>query len=394
MTMNQLPFPPADDLLTPAPRYRELQESASLARVRASTGDTAWMVTRHADVAALLGDDRLGRSHPDPGNAARTSTSVLLGAPVGDHATEHERHRTMRNLLAPAFSARRIGLLRPRIAQMVGKLLDELPAPPTDWHQAFSVPLPVMVICELLGVPYSDSALLRGWTEALTDLADPDAATKARRDLDAYIHSLIPAKRDQPAEDVLSDLLAAQREHGLADEQIAGMAAMLLFAGHETTVVRLDLGLLTLLTHRQHFDALRADPATASQVVEEILRLSSLGGLAGGVPRYAHGDITMGETTICAGDAVILAPHAANRDPRVFPNPDSFDPTRTPNPHLTFGHGAHYCIGASLARLELTEAFARIPTRLPDLALAVPASTLRPRTHHLTGGLTDLPVTW
>lgn len=392
--MDRLPFQPSDGLFAPAPRYRELQDAARAAPVLTSTGDPAWLVARHSDVTALLSDERLGRSHPSPERAARVSTSVLLGGPVGEYATERERHLAMRRMLAPAFSARRIELMRPRIAELIYRLLDELPAPPADWHREFSVPLPVLVICELLGVPVDDRHLFRSWAQAMTDLSTPDSAAAARQSLIEYVRGLISIKHEKPGEDVISDLLAAQAEYGLTDQALAGTVAMLLFAGHETTVVRLDLGLVLLLTHRQHFDTLRRDPDAAPAVIEEILRLSSLGSAAGGLPRYAHTDIRLGETTIAAGNTVVLAVHAANRDPRVFRDPDAFDPSRTPNPHLAFGYGTHYCIGASLARLELTEAFVRIATRLPHLRLAAPADTLRVREHHITGGLTELPVTW
>lgn len=392
--MDRLPFQPAGELFALAPRYRDLQASAPITPVLTAAGDSAWLVARHAEVEALLGDERLGRSHPWPERAARVSTSVLLGGPVGEYATEHDRHRAMRRLLAPAFSARRIGLLRPRIAELVDQLLDDLPAPPVDWHQVFSVPLPVLVICELLGVPVDDQHLFRSWAQALTDLSEPADAAVARQNLIDYVIGLISVKRDKPDEDVITDLLAAQAEHGLTDQAIAGMVAMLLFAGHETTVVRLDLGLVLLLAHREHFDALRTEPTTVPGVVEEILRLSSLGGPAGGLPRYAHADVHIGGITIPAGNAVVLAVHAANRDPRVFPDPDAFDPSRAPNRHLAFGYGPHYCVGASLARLELTEAFARIAARLPELRLAAPVDTLRLRDRHITGGLTELRVTW
>jgi cytochrome P450 len=391
--VEQLPFPPADDILAIAPRYRELQEQQPVARVRTTAGDPAWLVTRHEDVIALFGDDRLGRSHPNPERAARISSSVLLGGPVGDHGAEQDRHRRMRQLLTPAFSARRMNALQPRIGYLVDQLLDELPTPPFDWHQAFSVPLPVMVICELLGIHYEDHPHFRRWATDLTSLTDPAQARTAQRDLIAYVHDLIPQKRSTPGEDVICDLIAAQDDHGLTDADIARTAAMLLFAGHETTVIRLDLGLLLLLTHPEQLDALRADPTLAPGAVEEILRLSSLSTI-GGLPRYARTDLTIGQTTIPAGGAIILAPQAANRDGRVFPDPGTFDITRTPNPHLTFGHGSHYCIGASLARFELQEAFSRIPTRLPDLRLAVPRTELRLRSDRLTGGLAELPVTW
>jgi cytochrome P450 len=393
MEMEELPFPPAQDILAIAARYRELQDEQPVTQVRTTAGDTVWLVTRHEDVTSLLGDERLGRSHPNPERAARVSTSALLGGPIGDHATEQERHRQMRRLLTPAFSARRMNALRPHISHLVDQLLDELPTPPADWHQVFSVPLPVMVICELLGVPYTDHPRFRRWAAELTSLTNPAQAGTARSELITYVHSLLPHKRNNPAEDVICDLIAAQDEHRLSDLDIARTAAMLLFAGHETTVVRLDLGLLLLLTYPEHLDALRADSVLLPGAVEEILRLSSLS-TTGGLPRYAHSDITVGQTTIPAGDAILLAPHAANRDRRVFPDPDAFDITRTPNPHLTFGHGAHYCIGAGLARIELQEAFSQIPARLPRLRLAIPRDQLRLRNDHLTGGLTELPVTW
>ncbi|MEV5569702.1 cytochrome P450 [Spirillospora sp. NPDC052269] len=391
--MEHLPFPPADDILDIAPRYRELQDEQPVTQVRTVAGDPAWLVTRHEDVTALFGDDRLGRSHPTPERAARVSASVILGGPAGDHDTERDRHRQYRRLLTPAFSARRMNALRPHVGDLVDHLLDELPAPPADWHQAFSVPLPVMVICELLGVPYEDHHLFRHWANELTSLTDPAKAQAAQDDLIAYVHDLLPHKRNNPGEDVISDLLAGQDDHGLVDADIARMAAMLLFAGHETTVVRLDLGLLMLLTHPEQLDAVRTDPALVPNAVEEILRLSSLNA-TGGLPRYAHTDVSLGQTTIPTGDAVILAPQAANRDPRVFSDPGVFDITRTSNPHLTFGHGSHYCIGAGLARIELQEAFTRIPTRLPKLQLAVPRDELHLRNDRLTGGLAALPVTW
>src|SRR4051812_22573686 len=194
--MEQLPLPPADDILSVAPRYRELQDAEPVTQVLTAAGDAAWLVTRHETVTALFGDDRLGRSHPDPERAARVSSSVLIGGPVGDHTTEQARHRQMRRLLTPAFSARRMNSLRPLVGQLVDQLLDELPRQPTDWHQAFSVPLPVMVICELLGVPYDDHPRFRRWAIDLTSLTDPDLAAAARRDLVAYVHQLIPHKRN------------------------------------------------------------------------------------------------------------------------------------------------------------------------------------------------------
>jgi cytochrome P450 len=392
--MDQLPFTTNSDALDIAPRYRTLQEEQPITRVRTRAGDPAWLVTRHADVMALFADDRLGRSHPDPARAARISASVLLGGPTGERDDEHAQHRRKRRLLTPAFSARRMQALRERVGSQVEGLLDELPAPPVDLHAALSVPLPVMVICELLGVPYRDHDRFRAWSTDLASLTDPAASGAGRRELVEYMHGLIAVKREAPGADVISDLLAAQDDQGLTDDDIADTAAMLLFAGHETTVVRIDFGVLLLISHPDQRDALRGDPGLIGPAVEEVLRLSSSNNSVGGLPRYAHADITIHGVTIAAGDAVLLAPGVANRDPRAFPDPDTFDIARTPNPHLTFGHGARYCIGASLARVELQEVFGRIVHRLPNLRLAVPRHELRLQHDRLTGGLAELPVAW
>lgn len=203
---------------------------------------------------------------------------------------------------------------------------------------------------------------------------------------------LVTHKRTRPGEDVISDLVAAQQRWHYGDDHIAALAAMLLFAGHETTVSRIDVGTLLLLAHPTQAAALRADPALVGSAVEEILRMAAPA--SGGLPRYAHADIDIAGVTIRAGDAVLLTASVANRDPAAFPEPDRFDITRDPNPHLAFGHGPRYCIGASLARVELQAVFSALPTRFPTLRLAVPVDQLHLRTDLLTGGLTSLPVTW
>jgi len=168
---------------------------------------------------------------------------------------------------------------------------------------------------------------------------------------------------------------------------------MLLFAGHETTVTRIDVGTVLLLTHPEHYRALAADPTRVPATVEEILRLAAPGG-SGGLPRYPHADIPVGHVTIRAGDAVVLSPAAANRDPAAFPDPEAFDPDRAAGGHLAFGHGPRYCIGAALARVELQAVFTALPARFPTLEPAVPVEELEVRADLLTGGLRALPVRW
>jgi cytochrome P450 len=388
----QLPFP-RRDVLEIAPLYRALQADAPVVPVRTPAGDVAWLVTRHAEARALFADPRLGRSHPEPARAAKISGSALLGGPMGDAATEAADHARMRRLLVPAFSARRMGRLRGHVAELVDRLMDRLTerGAPADLHEALSFPLPVLVICDLLGVPYGDRDQFRAWSQGCADLTDRAASAAALERLVGYTRSLVRRKRADPGEDVISDLIAA--ENGtLSDDGVAGLAAVLLFAGHETTVVRIDLGALLLMTHSDQLDRLRRDPGLVPRAVEEILRMAAPSGV--GLPRYAHADIDMAGVRIRTGDAVLLTSAVTNRDPGAFPEPDRFDIARDPNPHLSFGYGPRYCIGASLARIELQEVFTALPARVPTLRPAVPVEQLRIRTDLLTGGLSALPVTW
>ena len=389
----QLPFP-RSGVLDIAPLYRTLQATAPITAVRTPAGDVAWLVTGYPEVKALLADPRLGRSHPDPERAARISASAILGGPSGNAATEAADHALMRRLLTPAFSARRMHALRAHVAELVETLLDRLAdqGPPADLHEALSFPLPVQVICELLGVPYSDRDQFRGWSAGASNLSDRKAATDALEQLVAYMHQLITHKRAHPGQDVISDLISAQAQWRYHDQGIAALAAMLLFAGHETTVTRIDYGTLLLLTHADQCDAIRRDPRLVEGAVEEILRMAVPG--SGGLPRYAQHDIDLAGVTIRAGDAVLLTSAVANRDDAAFPDPDRFDITRTPNPHLSFGHGPRFCIGASLARIELHAVFTALPRRFPTLQLAVPFEELQLRTDVLIGGLAALPVRW
>jgi cytochrome P450 len=390
--LPELPFP-RRDALEVAPLYRALQQQAPVVPVRTPTGDVAWLVTRHAEARALFADPRLGRAHPEPARAARISESALLGGPMGNAGTEAADHERMRRLLVPSFSARRMGRLRTYVAGLVDGLLDRLVAcgAPADLHEALSVPLPVLVICDLLGVPYEDRDRFRAWSQGCADLADRAASAAALGELVDYMRALVRRKRAAPGEDVVSDLIAAEGG-ALTDDGVAGLAAVLLFAGHETTVVRIDFGALLLMAHPGSADLLRRDPALVPRAVEEILRLAAPSSV--GLPRWASADIDIAGVRIRAGDAVLLSSAVTNRDPAAFPEPERFDVTRDPNPHLTFGHGPRYCIGASLARVELQEVFTALTARLPGLRPAVPVGELHLRTDLLTGGLAALPVRW
>ena len=386
----QLPFR-HDHPLELAPVLRQLQREGPIHRVRTPAGDPAWLVTGYEEVRRLLADERLGRSHPDPASAARLGESALFGGPLGNYDTEHADMARMRGLLQPHFSPRRMRALRPRVEQLTADLLDRLAGhgPPADLHQALALPLPILVICELLGVPYADRDQFRAWSEATGDVQDRARSEQGLAGLFSYGQRLVASKRQEPADDVISRLCAAG---DLGDDEIVMLAMALLFAGHETTVVAIGMGILCLLTAPVQREALASDPGLLTTAVEEILRAPGRSG--GGIPRYARTDVQIGPVTVRAGELVLLDNRAANHDAAVFPQPARFDIARQGAAHLSFGHGGHYCLGAPLARIELQAVFSQLPARFPALRLAVPVSQLRLRTGTLTDGLTDLPVQW
>jgi pentalenolactone synthase len=389
-TLPQLPFARRDVLDIP-PDYRELRERAPVTKVRTETGDEAWLVTGYEEARQILADDRLGRSHPTPETAPRITNNVLLGGPIGEFDTERAMHQTMRRLLAPAFSARRMQRLSGRVQGLVDGLLDDLEAagPPADLHERFAVPLPVQVICELLGVPYADRDKFRRMADAMTDTTDPNRSADANAELGAYTHAIVLAKRAEPGEDVYSDLATAP----LTDQEVARIAGGLLFAGHETTVNRIESGLLYLLRDRVQYEALAKDPSLAAGAVEEILRLAAPSDTS--LLRYAHEDVEIAGVTIKAGEAVSISTNAANRDGQVYADPERFDIARQAyDHHLGFGYAMHYCLGASLARVELRAVFETLPGRFPTLDLAVPIDRLEHRPERVTGGFRELPVVW
>jgi cytochrome P450 len=400
--LPQLPFP-REGVLTISPLYARLRPAGPVTLVRTPAGDVAWLATRYEEAKALFADRRLGRSHPRPEEAARVSDAGVMAGPSGDHEHEDADHAAMRGLLTPAFSAKRMRRLHGRVVELAEGLVDDLVAAreagtdPVDLHTGFSVPLPIFVICELLGVPVEDRAYFTGLSERMATLTGGDP-TVARAEFQRYTGALAAAKRTQPGEDVISDLVAAQEHHPrLTDTRVAELTAGLLFAGHETTVNRLSLGVVLLLVNPAVRDRLVADPeGSVDAVVEEVLRLAEPGGM--GLLRYAHEDVAVGEgdeqVVIPRGDAVVIVTSAANRDARAFGAADVFDPDRSPNPHLSFGHGPHFCIGASLARTELRVGLTTLFRRLPALRLAVDPESLTLHTERLTGGLDQLPVTW
>lgn len=398
--MKELPRLPFDNPATIgiAPQMRALQQEEPITRVR-TAGDDAWLVTRYDEVKALLADRRLGLSNPNLGQSAKTAARGFMVALMAgdDFETEAPRHAQMRALLVPRFSTRRMRLMKNRIEHHVDDLLDQLAAsaPPVDLHRVLSFPLPTMVICDLLGVPLSDRERFGLWARGTFDQSDDQHSANTFQQVVDYITELVARKRTEPGDDILSELIAEQ-DGALSDAYIAQLGCAVLLFGYETTIVRIDLGTLLLLRNPGQRAQLAENPELAPAAVEEILRLG-VGGKGSNalIPRYAHSDITVGETVIRTGDAVMLAIGAANYDGRAFPDSDLLDLTRhKPKTHMAFGHGIRHCIGRTLARIELTAVFERLFRRLPNLRLAVPEESLRWQEHRITGGFDEIPVTF
>ncbi|MFF4591648.1 cytochrome P450 [Amycolatopsis sp. NPDC001319] len=402
-TTERAPRLPFDrpNVLEIAPLYQVLRREGPIARVTTPAGDPAWLVTRFEEARAVFTDPRFGRSHPKPEEASAVSDAALLSGPRGDYETEEAEHARLRRLLVPAFSANRMRKLGEHVQELADRCLDELEAAhdaaggePVNLHDFLSFPLPVLVICELLGVPYADRDKFRDLSDRIGVLDSGGDAKLAMDEFAAYMGELADKKRAEPAQDVVSDLVAAQADDPtFTDDDLGRLAAGLLFAGHETTSNRIDLGVLFLLTDLARRDALAADPeGRVHSTVEEILRMSAPGGL--GLLRYAHEDVEIGGVAIRRGDAVMISTSSANRDAGVFADPEEFDADRKPNSHIAFGYGGFFCIGASLARTELRVVFSVLFRRFPNLRLAVDVDDLDVRSNRVTGGVSSVPVTW
>ncbi|MCL7382272.1 cytochrome P450 [Streptomyces sp. 35G-GA-8] len=388
-TPAQLPFEQTN-VLRLAPGLRTLQSRGAVHRVRTAEGDEAWLVTGHAWVRQLLDDDRLGRSHPDPEAAAKDPGSALLAGLLGDFATDHAR---LRALLEPHFSPERMQALRPHVEKLTGQLLDALAGqkPPVDLRQALALSLPIQVMCEWLGVPHEDKDRFGGWTQDAANVGDPVRSKQGMGELFGYCRQLVADKRRDPGDDVISRICATE---GINDNEVIGLTALLLFGGYETTVARIGTCVSLLLANPEQWQALLHDPGLIPGAVEETLRMSMPNPHNGGMPRYALTDFEIDGVTIRTGDFVLLNIIAANHDETAFADPGRVDVTRDTTGSLMFGHGAHYCVGAMLARMQLRVVLTQLVARFPTLRLAVGAQELRLRHNTLIGGLIQLPVTW
>lgn len=367
------------------PRYAQLRVHEPVSTVIAPPGDIGGgepmaLISRYDHVRDALTDPRLRVEPP-----ARHQPTVNGGeVPRLLLNTDPPGHTRLRAAVNGLFGRHRVTMLRPFVEATANRLLDALPANATvDLLERFALPLPLTVICELLGVPAADRAPFHGWTRQLFDAAGDSSDGVGH--LHEYLAGLLRRKRSEPGDDLTSELLA--RPHDLTDPELVGTLLLLLVAGHETSSNLIGNGLLALLTHPAQLARLRHEPGLIVDAVEELLRFDSP--VAHAVPRYATEDLEIGGVKIAAGSTVLLALGSANHDMTLA---DGLDVSRLPTRHLAFGHGPHYCLGAPLARLEGQVAFRTLLRRLPRLALAVPATSLRWRTSLTMRGLVELPV--
>lgn len=375
-----------------------LRAARPVSPLRFPDGHEGWLVTGYEAVRTLMADTRfssrqdLGIVHvpyETPGMPAQTEPSPQI--PGLFIAMDPPDHTRLRRKLTGTFTVRRMRRLEEHIAEIVERQLDEMAAmaPPVDLVTAFALPVPSLVICELLGVPYEDRATFQENTAKFLvrdqELGEKMAAYGA---MTTYLAGLVTRKRAEPTEDILSDLA---RDEDLGIEELVGIAFLLLLAGHETTANMLALGTFALLEHPDQLAALRADAELMPGAVEELMRYLSVADI---FYRYATEDIELCGETIPAGSTVVVSLLAANRDPQRFDDPDALDVRRTARGHVSFGHGVHQCLGQQLARIEMRAGFAGLLRRFPTLALAVPADEVPLRSDMNIYGVHELPVTW
>ena len=386
----------ADYFADPHSVHARLRTQRPVTPVVLPGGTGAWLITGYAEARAALADPRLSKHmpgwHPPPDSIIAALDQHMLNSDPPDH----ER---LRKLVNKAFTARRVERLRPRITAITAGLLEDMPAhggrrgrTEVDLLASFAFPLPITVICELLGIPVGDRDDFRTWSATIvSNAAAPEVFQAHTTAMVRYFMALLAAKRREPGDDLLSALIAARDEEDrLSENELLSMAFLLLVAGHETTVNLIASGVLALLLNPAELARLRAEPALIDGAVEELLRYVSP--VNHTTFRCATEPVEIGGVRIGRGDPVLVALSGANRDPARFGDPERLDLGRDSSGHLAFGHGIHYCLGAPLARLEAEIAISGLLARFGSISLAVPAASLRWRPSTLIHGLESLPV--
>ncbi|MER7999548.1 cytochrome P450 [Streptomyces sp. NPDC095613] len=377
--------------------YERLRRTGdALRRITLYDGRRAWVATNHETARKLLADPRLSsdRTRDDFPLISARAKGITKKRP-GFISLDPPEHGHRRRMTISAFTVRRIKSMRPEIERIVHGFLDEMIAagPPADLVSRFSLPVPSLVICRLLGVPYDDHEFFQDASGRLLRSTTGAEAQAARDDLETYLDGLVRELEREPRPGLLGTMVTEQLAKGTIDrEDLVSTAMLMLVAGHETTASMASLGVITLLDHPDQLAALRSDPSLVPGAVEELLRYLAIADVAGG--RVATADIEVDGQTVRAGEGVFITGSIANRDGAAFEHPDAFDVRRDARHHLSFGYGVHQCLGQNLARLELEIMFTALFDRLPTLRLAVPVDQLTLRPGTTIQGVDELPVTW
>ncbi|MEV0620163.1 cytochrome P450 [Nonomuraea sp. NPDC050404] len=392
-TARSCPFAPPE-------QHQRLLREQPVSKVTLQTGADAWVTTRYEDIRTVLSDPRFSadRRHPAAPRLSKKpeGTDAAAGMPKMLLEMDPPEHGPVRRSVLGEFTVRRIAAMRPRIQQIVDEHIDAmLDGPrPADLVRDLALPVPSLVICELLGVPYDDHDFFQEHSAKLVDRKSSEQERRhAVMELAIYLDKLITAKEQEHADDLLGRLIAKQRESGEVDRPaLISMAFLLLIAGHETTANMISLGTYMLLRHPEQLAALREDPDKTENAVEELLRYFTIAELA--MVRVTLEDVELSGTVIPAGSGVMMLANAGNRDPEAFEDPERFDIDRGARNHLAFGYGPHQCLGQNLARVELEIVFRTLFRRVPGLRLAVPDDELSFKDSSAVYGMHELPVTW
>ncbi|GAB3708707.1 cytochrome P450 [Amycolatopsis oliviviridis] len=391
--MRKCPF-------SPPPEYDTLRTESPISRVGLPSGQTAWALTRLEDIREMLSSPHFSSDRQNPDfplmikRQIRREDKPFRASLISMDPPEHSQAR--RDVVGE-FTVKRMKALQPRIQQIVDEHIDALLAgpQPADLVQALSLPVPSLVICELLGVPYSDHEFFQGCSSKMLNrevsAEDRQVAFEA---LESYLDELVTKKEaNATEEDLLGRQILKQREAGEADhDELVGLAFLLLIAGHETTANMISLGTVTLLENPDQLEKIKADPGKTLAAIEELLRVFTIAETA--TSRLATADVEIGGTLIRAGEGVIGLSNAGNHDPDGFENPDDFDIERGARHHVAFGFGVHQCLGQNLARMELQIVFDTLFRRMPGIKVAVPVDELPFKHDSTIYGLHALPVTW
>jgi cytochrome P450 len=391
---RRFPFP--TERLELDPVYVHLREHEPISKVEMPYGGWTWLATHYQDVRAVLADARFSRGATLGTDAPRLTRDELSRGPTL-MTTDPPVHTRLRQLANKALTVRRVERLRPAVAKLVTELFDDMLAagPPVDLIEALAVPLPMTIICQMLGVPIADQGRFRGWIDSMMSTTQPaDHVAEQARQLTQYLADLVVRRRAEPADDLTSALVEARDTEGrLSEPELVNLLRSLIIAGQETTVNEIGNIAYVLLTQPDLYARLRAEPELVPGAVEELLRYIPLG-IGDGFVRIATEDVELGGVLVRKGESVMVSLPSANRDCAVFADADRVDLARKDNAHVTFGYGPHFCPGAPLARIELQAAVKALVSRLPGFAFAGPPEDLRWKGGMRMRGLVALPVTW